>query len=240
MNWDIDSQGAHPMGALGCGVKRLRRRRKTLLAQMSMQNDDNRNTASRLHLALNIAERYMQLPQVEAVALAGSQASDAADQDSDLDLYVYLRAEIPIEARATIATDRAKYAEVGNQFWEPGDEWIDAETGIHVDVMFRTVEWIEQQLDRVLRRHEAAMGYSTCFWYNVLSSHILYDREGWLQRLQQNAGSPYPEQLRRAIVVKNYPILRRSASSYRYQLERAVARNDLLKRERLLINKAGA
>ncbi len=29
--WDIDSQGAHGMGALGCGVKRLRRIRKRWL-----------------------------------------------------------------------------------------------------------------------------------------------------------------------------------------------------------------
>lgn len=193
---------------------------------MPVQQHDNNNAASSLPLAHTIAERYGRLPQVEAVALGGSQSSGAADQGSDLDLYVYQRAEIPVQIRATIATAGAEYAEVDNRFWEPGDEWIDAETGMHMDVMFRTSEWIEQQLDRVLRRHEASVGYSTCFWHNVLSSQILYDREGWLQRLQQNAGLPYPEELRRAIVKKNYPILRRSASSYRYQLERATARND--------------
>ncbi|MGH7496011.1 MAG: DUF4037 domain-containing protein [bacterium] len=179
-----------------------------------------------LAFAHTLAERYSQLAQVEAVALAGSQGAGTADQASDLDLYVYLSAGISIEARAAIATARAKYAEVDNQFWEPGDEWIDRETGIHVDVMFRSIEWINEQLDRVLRRHEASVGYSTCFWYNVVSSHVLYDREGWYQRLQENSRRPYPEQLRRAIVAKNHPILRRNASSYRYQLERAVARND--------------
>ena len=177
-------------------------------------------------LANAITGRYSRLPQVEAVAWAGSQASGTADQGSDIDLYVYLRAEIPVGVRESIATARAEYAEVDNQFWEPGDEWIDAETGIHVDVMFRTVEWIEEQLDRVLRRHEASVGYSTCLWHNVVSSQVLYDREGWFQRLQQDAKQPYPEKLRRAIVAKNHPILRRTASSYRYQLERAVARGD--------------
>jgi predicted nucleotidyltransferase len=187
-----------------------------------------KSTESYLLLADAIAARYGRLPQVEAVALGGSLASGTADQGSDIDLYVYLREEVPVSVRASIATARAEYAEVDNRFWEPGDEWIDAETGIHVDVMFRTVEWIEEQLNRVLRRHEASVGYSTCFWHNVVSSRVLYDRGGWFQALQQEAKQPYPEELRRAIVAKNYPILWRSASSYKYQLERAVARGDLV------------
>ena len=186
------------------------------------------STESPLLLADAIAGRYGRLPQVEAVALAGSQASGTADRGSDLDLYVYTRAEIPVDVRTSIATARAEVAEVDNRFWEPGDEWIDAQTGIHVDVMFRTVEWIEDQLDRVLRRYEASVGYSTCLWHNVVSSQVLYDRRGWFQTLQQDAKRPYPEQLRRAIVAKNHPILRRSASSYRVQLERAIARDDMV------------
>jgi hypothetical protein len=181
-----------------------------------------------LSLAKGIAGRYDRLPQVEAVALAGSQAGGTADQGSDIDLYVYVRAEIPLSVRATIATSGAAYAEVDNRFWEPGDEWIDAETGIHVDVMFRTVDWIEGQLNRVLRQFEASVGYSTCLWHNVLTSQVLYDREDWFQALQQMAERPYPEELRRAIVAKNHPILRRSTSSYRYQLEKAVARGDMV------------
>jgi hypothetical protein len=46
--------------------------------------------------------------------------------------------------------------------------------------------------------------------------------------LQRDANRPYPEELVRAIVAKNHPILRRSASSYRYQLERVVARGDVV------------
>ena len=186
----------------------------------------DRTTAPTLSLARSIAGRYGALPQVEAVALAGSQATDNADQGSDIDLYVYLNGPLPVALRARIAMAGAQYAEVDNQFWEPGDEWIDAETGIHVDVMFRTVDWIEEQLDRVLRRHQASVGYSTCLWHNVVSSQPLFDRAGWFQQLQEGARQPYPEGLRRAIVAKNHPILRQTASSYRYQLERAAARDD--------------
>lgn len=177
-------------------------------------------------LAHTVAASYGEFPQVESVALGGSLASGSADQGSDIDLYVYVRQEIPIGERIRIAEARAQYVEVGNQFWEPGDEWIDAETGIQVDVMFRSLAWIEEQLERVLEHHEASVGYSTCFWYNVVSSEVLYDRRGWFEELQEYARQAYPEKLRQAIVAKNHPILRGTASSYRYQLARAVARGD--------------
>jgi hypothetical protein len=183
---------------------------------------------SLLSLTDDIVAGYSSLPQVEAVVLAGSQTSGAADQDSDIDLYVYSREDIPVSVRASIAMAGAEYAEVDNRFWEPGDEWVDADTGIHVDVMFRSLEWIEEQLERVLRRHEARVGYSTCFWYNVLSSHVLYDRNGWFRALQEAANQPYPESLRCAVIAKNHPILRWSMSSYLHQLERAVAHGDLV------------
>jgi hypothetical protein len=177
-------------------------------------------------VAADIAAQYGTLSQVEAVALGGSWASGTAEPGSDIDLYVYTVAEIPVEVRAELVQARATYAEVDNQFWEPGDEWIEAETGIHVDVMFRSTAWIENQLDRVLRRYEASIGYSTCLWHNVAFSKALYDRNGWFATLQHTAQQPYPEALRRAIIAKNYPILRQTASSYQYQLKHAVARED--------------
>ena len=84
------------------------------------------------------------------------------------------------------------------------------------------------ELDRVLQQHEASVGYSTCLWHNVLASQVLYDRNGWFHGLQQAAKQPYPEGLRSAIIAKNYPILNRNMSSYLHQLERAVARGDLI------------
>jgi hypothetical protein len=92
--------------------------------------------------------------------------------------------------------------------------------------MFRTTRWIEDQLDRVLERHEASVGYSTCFWYNVRNSRALFDRAGWFKALQERAGQLYPEQLKRAIIAKNHPILRNTLSSYLHQIGLALARGD--------------
>lgn len=177
-------------------------------------------------LAQAVAECFALLPQVEAVALGGSRVATLADEQSDLDLYVYVREEIPACVRAEIARSRTERTEINNRFWETGDEWVDADTGLHVDIMYRFPAWIEHQLDRVLVRHEASVGYSTCFWWNVKTSSSLFDRHGWLASLKARAEQPYPEPLVRAIVAKNHPILRKNLSSYLHQLENATLRDD--------------
>jgi len=177
-------------------------------------------------LAKRLADSFAQIAEVEAVALAGSRLSSFADENSDIDLYVYGSTMISLEQRERMARG-AQQREIGNSFWELGDEWLDAETGISVDVMFRTTPWIEDQLDRVLRRHEASVGYSTCFWYNVRNSQMLFDRVGWFQKIREKSDAPYPQELKRAIVAKNYPILRKNMSSYRHQIELALKRGDL-------------
>ncbi len=179
-------------------------------------------------LAIELAGHYSAFPQVEAVVLAGSQTVGRADPSSDLDLYVYVQDALPLALRTQLVAPRASYAELGNLFWEPGDEWVEASSGLAIDVMFRQVAWIEAQLNRVLQQHLASVGYSTCFWHNVQSSQILFDRNAWFHSLQQVARQPYPEPLRHAIVAKNWPILRQTMSSYRQQIARALNRDDLV------------
>ena len=133
-------------------------------------------------LAKAIAAKFAGLPQVVAVALAGSRTAGASNEASDYDFYVYVQEDIPLEVREAIAQgapaeliaqEFAERLEINNQFWEPGDEWIDSSSGCGVDVMYRTPQWIEEQLDRVLVQHQASVGYSTCFWCNVLTSALL-------------------------------------------------------------------
>jgi predicted nucleotidyltransferase len=179
-------------------------------------------------LADSIAAEFSKLPQVVAVALSGSQTSDISDDLSDLDFYVYVSAEIPVEIRCDIAKKFSDRLEINNQFWEPGDEWIDKNYGIGIDIMYRSPAWIEEQLNSVLVKHQASVGYSTCFWWNVLKSKPLYDTDNWFRQLRVTATQPYPEALRQAIIAKNYPILRNNISAYTHQIESATRRNDLV------------
>jgi predicted nucleotidyltransferase len=182
-----------------------------------------------ISLARRIAHRYAALATVRAAALGGSMATGYATPDSDIDLYVCLTGgEVPPRERARIVSEDTDPAAIRNDYWGPGDEWIDTDTGIHVDVIFWDTEWIEEQVRRVLVRHEASVGYTTCFWHTIRHARPLYDRDGWLEALQAQAMQPYPEPLVRNIVARNYPILRNTGSAYLCQLEKATFRRDLV------------
>ncbi|RMF80114.1 MAG: DUF4037 domain-containing protein [Chloroflexi bacterium] len=193
---------------------------------MSTDKFTTREVYSPLKIAMDVANRYGEIPQVMAVVLGGSHSVQRADSVSDIDLYVYSSEEIPHDARYNLAASMGKDVEINNQFWENGDEWIDAESSFHIDVTFRNTKWIEEQLDRVLKHHEASLGYTTALWYNVLNSNLLVDHEGWFSKLQTKAKQPYPDELREAIIRKNHRVLRRSLSSYYYQIRLAVSRKD--------------
>lgn len=176
--------------------------------------------------ARELAAGYAGFPEVQAVVLGGSLAAQAGDSRSDVDLYVYHTDEIRIDRRTGLARTYCRKPEINNQFWETGDEWIDEKNGIHVDVMYRSTTWVAAELRHILIEHRAATGYSTCLWFNVLHSEIIFDRAGWFADLQKQASVPYPEALQRAIIQKNWPILRHNLSSYRYQLQSAIRRKD--------------
>jgi hypothetical protein len=178
-------------------------------------------------LTQKLAGLFSAFPAVRAVGLAGSQTSGAGDAISDIDLYVYTTATIPLaERQALVQSCGASRADLNLTFWDLGDEWFDARTGIEVDVIYWDCTWIGEMLDRVLVRHEAGVGYTTCFWHTLRKTQVLYDPSGWLAGLVERAGQPYPEELRQAILAKNYPLLRQVIPSYMHQIEKAVWRED--------------
>jgi hypothetical protein len=173
-----------------------------------------------------LAVRFAELPSVLAVVLSGSTSNRVDDGKSDFDIYVYTTEEVPVAWRTELAQQHGTHLAIDNRYWELGDDWIDTRIHRMVDVIYRWPDWIEEQINRLLVRHEASTGYTTCFWHNVLHSEALFDRDGWFAQLQARARQPYPEALRRAIVAKNHPILRRTLSSYMQQLELAITRRD--------------
>jgi hypothetical protein len=186
-------------------------------------------TTPSLALARELAEQFSRFPQVQAVALAGSQTSGRPDANSDIDLYVYHNAAIPLdERRALVAARGSSRADLDMRFWDLGDEWVDLPSGIEVDIIYWEPAWIEAQLARVLDQHQASMGYSTCFWHTIQRSQILFDRHQWFEKLQARAAQPYPQALYLRIIEMNHAVLRRVIPSYCHQIELAVQRGDLV------------
>ncbi len=163
---------------------------------------------------------------IRAIVLAGSRTGPYSTPSSDLDLYVYSDEAVPLSLRNELASRFATNAEVGNTFFEDGDELI-AKDGTVIDLMYRRSEWIEEEIERVWRRYEAKVGYTTAIIHNVRSSTILYDRDGWFKALQSSVSTPYPPALKSAIIAKNYPLLRtKLTASYCEQIQHAVERKD--------------
>ena len=178
-------------------------------------------------LARKIATAFSTLPNVEAVALGGSQVSGPLDPDSDIDLYVYTTSAIPLPDREAIVPKLgAARPELNQTFWDVADGWHDAKSGIEVEAVYWRTSWIEGMLDRVLVKHRPGNGYSTSHWYTIRNSMCLYDRDGWFAALQERSKQPYPEELRRAIIAWNHPVLRKITASYCNQIAKAVRRND--------------
>jgi len=183
-------------------------------------------------LARRVAALFAPLPEVEAVALGGSRggAGLGAVGGSDIDVEVYTRGEVALDVRRGIVTAAggASRAELGMTFWGPSDEWIDRATGAHVDVVYFDASWMEGRIAAVLDRHEASLGYTTCFWHTIRGAVVLEDPRGWLAALKRRSDVPYPEALRTAIVTLNHPVLRHVLPSYANQLVKAAARDDLV------------
>jgi hypothetical protein len=186
-------------------------------------------------LVQRVSGLFAELPQVAAIALSGSQGGQGKDPTpidsaSDIDLYVYTTKDIPSEVRLALMerAGGARRASMGLNFWGPGDEWFDAETGIEVDMIYFDTHWMEDQIKRVVLDHQPSLGYSTCLWYTVRQSQVYDDPDGWFGGLRGICLRPYPEALRQNIIAHNYPVLREIIPSYFFQIEKAVKRRDLV------------
>jgi len=180
-------------------------------------------------LALQLAGLYSQFTQVQSVAISGSLTSGVVtDLASDIDLYIYTTAPIPLEDRIALveAVGGASRADMNLDFWDPGDEWFHAATGIEADVMYWDTAWVEDMLDRVVNRCQVSLGYTTAHWNTIQKSRALFDRNGWFARLQADYAVAYPEPLRRAIIARNHAILRGVIPAYFHQIEKAARRGD--------------
>ncbi len=175
----------------------------------------------------NLISELSQCPEVEAILLAGSRGTGRADSDSDYDVYVYLNRELSITTRKKITSQYCKYMELNNQFWETEDDGI-LNDGTEIELIYRSLEWLEGELIRVVEHHQANIGYTTCFWSNLLDSDILFDRNNKAKALQERFSIDYPKGLKQAIVSKNFPLLMEQIPAYYHQMKKAIKRGDTI------------
>ena len=179
-------------------------------------------------IVYQLVNEYKRFSEVEAIALAGSGASGRKDNYSDIDIDIIVSKEIDNDRRAQIIKKVSDYMEVGNDYWGAGDEFLLRSSDIQVDIAYFEMKWLKEQISNILDKNIACTGYTTCFWHNVKNAIIVYDRDGVFTELQNKCKIAYPEKLKNNIVKKNYPILRKSFSSYYNQITKALRRNDLV------------
>ncbi len=165
---------------------------------------------------------------LQALVLSGSRTGLVIDDFSDYDLYVYSEKPLSLDVRHEMSALFASKAEIGNSFFDEGDEMFLTD-GTAVDIMYRSLEWAQHQVDWVWKGHHASVGYSSAFIHNLKTSTILYDKDGRFAQIQKQLESPYPKELTKAIIAKNYPLLRtKLMASYYEQIEHAILRSDLV------------
>lgn len=165
-------------------------------------------------------------PEVEAILLAGSRGKGLVpDARSDWDLYLYTTGPLAPEVRKRILFSRSSVLELGNTFWETEDDG-ELNDGTAYELIYRSLDDLVAQLSSVVENHGASTGYSTCFWHNFQTSHILFDRTGQATAAQKRFDVPYPRELQNAIVAKNWPLLQLALPNYRSQVAKALGRGD--------------
>ncbi len=163
---------------------------------------------------------------IEAIVLSGSRTGILSDTHSDIDLYIYSDEKIALSFRRELANLYAQSAEVGNDFFDDGDEMI-LKDGTSLDLMYRRMQWAKREIKHVWFEHRGKVGYTTAFIHNIRTSKILFDRHGQFAALRRMVNTPYAADLTRAIIAKNYPLLRsKITASYYEQLEKARERDD--------------
>lgn len=154
---------------------------------------------------------------VEAVALGGSRANGTHGSDSDFDLGLYVTADVDRTALAAIAShwSQQEAAITPSGGWGP---WVDSGAwltvhGTAVDLILRDVVRVTEQCDRAVRgdfTFHVQPGHPLGFLDVAYAGEValcvpLVDPTGLLRSLAEPV-TPYPEPLRRAMLVNLWQV----------------------------------
>lgn len=169
-------------------------------------------------------EEAIKSDDIDAFVLSGSKTSLINDEMSDYDIYVYSKDKVNIETRKKFANKYDAYCELGNDYFEYGDEFIIKDY-IYLDFMYRDLSFAENEINYVWKNCNAKLGYTTAFLYNIRNSKILYDKDFKFQNLQNELiNNEYPDKLKENIIKRNWIIM----NEFFGQLKTAVKRDDII------------
>lgn len=172
-----------------------------------------------------ILEKFSTYPQVDAIAIGGSRATSRYDEKSDYDVYIYLNSELPVEKRKEILEAECCHLELGNHFWELEDNGT-LNSGTDFDLVYRNLNGFANEIADVVEKKHARNNYTTCFWHNLMTCKIVFEREGLLTNLKKRFDVPYPKELKESIVTNGMRLLHGNLPSFDLQIQKACKRKD--------------
>ena len=84
------------------------------------------------------------------------------------------------------------------------------------------------KLDSLFRNKITSNGYSTCFYQNLMTSKILFEKDGYLSKLKDKYKDSYTDEIAELIINNNRPLLMDSMPSLYKQIQKATKRNDFI------------
>ena len=115
------------------------------------------------------------IPEIEAIAIGGSRATNNFDPKSDYDVYLYCTGSIDESIRRNILSKYCKYMEIGNHFWELEDN-CTLNDDIDIDILYRNIDDFNNTLNYVVNECNPYNGYTTCMWHNLMfyQNHLYF------------------------------------------------------------------
>jgi hypothetical protein len=87
---------------------------------------------------------------------------------------------------------------------------------------------ISRYLNAVADNFTPFNGYTTCFWHNIVTCKVLFDKSGKFSEIQKKYTVEYPEKLKENIINNNRKLLGGSLPSYDMQIKKAQSRGDIV------------
>lgn len=176
----------------------------------------------------SIIDVFSGMEEVDAIGIGGSSAAETSDSISDIDVYVFINSNIPLEKRNEIIKPISSCYEIGCEYFGSGDEFFVDKLNKQLDVMYFDKNWFEGVVENTWIKHCPQNGYTTCFLYTLNILNIIYDKNNWLKNLKEKINTPYPQDLKENIIKRNMMLLKdKPFASYYEQIEKALNRNDL-------------